>query len=105
MSEDDLLTAVIDTAHAYNFRVAHFRPARTAKGWRTAVAADGRGFPDLVLAKQGRVLFAELKTSVGLTTDAQEQWLDDLGAFGYLWTPKQWMDGTILKILSWRSPG
>jgi hypothetical protein len=100
LSEAQLQAATIDLAHAYGWLVAHFRPAQTAKGWRTAVAADGRGFPDLVLAKQGRVLFAELKASVGLLTDAQRKWLDELGPDAYLWTPKSWSDGSILATLS-----
>ena len=43
-------------------RVAHFRPPRTVHGWRTAVAADGAGFPDLVMVRGSRLLAAELKS-------------------------------------------
>ena len=100
MKEAELQALVIDLAHAYSFMVAHFRPAQTQRGWRTAVAADGRGFVDLVIAKPGHVLFAELKTSVGLTTDAQRKWLTALSPFAYLWTPADWESGSILRKLS-----
>lgn len=100
MSESQLQELVISLAHVYQWRVAHFRPGQTNKGWRTAVAADGRGFPDLVLAKPGRLLFAELKTSVGLLTDAQRAWRQVLGNWFVLWTPKHWESGEILRTLS-----
>ena len=37
------------------------------------------GFPDLVLARTGRVIFAELKAEAGKTTPAQEEWIAELG--------------------------
>ena len=50
------------------------------------------GFPDLVLAKPGRLIFAELKSATGTTTAAQETWLSMLrhsitGLEVYLWRP------------------
>jgi len=72
---------VIDLAHMLGWKVAHFRPARTEKGWRTPVAADGAGFPDLVLVRE-RVVFMELKSDRGRLSVAQRAWLDDLSAAG-----------------------
>jgi hypothetical protein len=65
---------VIEAAHVYGWRCAHFRPARTRHGWRTAVAADGAGFPDLVLIHPGRreIIARELKAS-GLAKPSREQ--------------------------------
>ena len=60
-SEDELLTDTIQRAQGHGFRVAHFRPAKTAKGWRTAVQGDGLGFPDLVMLRDGRCVVVELK--------------------------------------------
>lgn len=97
MNEATLQAAVIDLAHVMGFRVAHFRPARIETGWRTPVSADGRGFPDLVIAKPGRVLFVELKGSAGRVSPAQQEWIDVLGA--QIWSPAQWNDGTILAAL------
>lgn len=48
ISEAELQSAVIELARTLGYRVAHFRAARTAQGWRTPVEADGAGFPDLV---------------------------------------------------------
>ena len=81
MSEQELLEAVIELAHLYRWRVAHFRPARTEHGWRTPVAADGAGFPDLVLVRD-RVLFVELKSARGRLSVEQQDWLSALGHAG-----------------------
>jgi hypothetical protein len=92
LTEGDFMTTVIDAARVLGWRVAHFRPARTAHGWRTAVQADGAGFPDLVLVRE-RVLFAELKGERPRITRAQRRWLDALDAAGaeaYFWRPKDW---------------
>ena len=72
-SEADFQQAVIDAARYCGWLCSHFRPARTEKGWRTPVAADGKGFPDLVLVRD-RVLFVELKTDTGKLSGDQEVW-------------------------------
>jgi hypothetical protein len=60
----------------------HDRPARTSKGWRTAVSYDGAGYPDLTLCHpSGRLLFLEVKVWArrNTVTDRQLQWLDLFG--------------------------
>jgi hypothetical protein len=104
MTEAELQKAVIDLAHLLGWRVAHFRPARTKDGWRTPVAADGKGFPDLVMAHPDvdGALFVELKSARGTLTHEQKEWLvllDDIGEWVDVWTPEQWIDGTIEKVL------
>lgn len=89
LSETELQAMVIQAAGLYGWRVAHFRPARTAKGWRTPVEGDV-GLPDLVLARDGRVLLAELKSDRGRTSADQDLWLEALGDHGRLWTPRHW---------------
>lgn len=80
---------VIDLALTLGWRVAHFRPARTVDGWRTPVAADGKGFPDLVLAREGDTpLFIELKTDTGRITPEQRNWLDTLGPHAHVIRPR-----------------
>jgi hypothetical protein len=78
MTEQDLQDVVIDMAHMFGWKVAHFRPARTEHGWTTPVAADGAGFPDLCLARRGQVMFVELKTVTGRIRPQQQAWLDQL---------------------------
>jgi hypothetical protein len=90
MMESEFLAAVIDLAHAYQFKCAHFRPALTGRGWRTSVSADGKGFPDLVLTGRGRVIFAELKSDHGVLRLDQRGWIKALresGAEVFVWRP------------------
>lgn len=106
MTESDLQSAVVDLARYAGWRVAHFRPARTKDGWRTPVAADGKGFPDLVLVGQGQVIFAELKSATGTLTAEQARWRDKLRACGAdwrLWTPAEWDSGEIERVLTRRA--
>ena len=65
MLEDDWQRQVVDLARLRGWRVAHFRPARTERGWRTPVEADGAGFPDLLLVRGAQLLAVELKTDAG----------------------------------------
>lgn len=114
LKEREWQMQVIDAAHLFGWRVAHFRPARIKVGgqevWRTPVAADGAGFPDLVLAKSARVIFAELKTDSGSTTPEQDNWIRELGGSDgiqlrvmlakhrvFVWRPCQWQE--IEKVL------
>jgi hypothetical protein len=87
MTENDWLTWVVDVAKLHGWRVGHFRPARTVKGWRTPVQGD-KGFADLVLARAGVVLVAELKTDRGRLTPDQRAWLAALGPVGVVWRPR-----------------
>jgi hypothetical protein len=91
-SESSFQKQVIEYAHLRRWRVAHFRPARvTVNGketWRTAVSADGQGFPDLVLARRGKVLFRECKTETGKASLEQLAWLQEVG--GKIWRPSMW---------------
>lgn len=94
MSEQAFMNALIEAAQLWSWRVAHFRPAKTERGWRTPVQADGAGFPDLVLLKPPRVIFVELKSEKGKATQAQMTWLDELAAVStvesHLWRPSDW---------------
>lgn len=105
MSENDLLKCVLDLAKILGWRTAHFRPARTNHGgWRTAVAGDGAGFPDLVLVRGSRCLFVELKSEKGKLSAEQETWINFLTAANqrgrvFIWRPSDWLDGSIERIL------
>lgn len=64
-------------------------------GWRPYHTHDSRrshpGFPDLVLVRDGRLIFAELKSATGRVRPAQQEWMDALRAVDgvevYLWRP------------------
>lgn len=95
MKEVELQTAVIDLARICGWRCAHFRPAKTAHGWRTPVQADGAGFPDLVLTRPPELLIAELKAEKGRLSDAQKHWLQEFDLCDiewYIWKPSDWDD-------------
>jgi VRR-NUC domain len=67
-------------------------------GWLTYHTLDSRGsepgFPDLVLVRPPRLLFAELKTQTGRVSQAQRRWLHLLGQCPgvevHLWRPGDW---------------
>lgn len=91
MNETEWQQSVIELAQAYGWRVAHFRAAKTERGWRTPVQADGAGFPDLVLVRPPELLFAELKSDKGRLSPDQVQWLSDLALCGIvaeMWRPR-----------------
>jgi hypothetical protein len=75
VTEDEFQSAVIELAQRLGWLVAHFRPARTEHGWRTAVSGDGLGFPDLVLVRNTRLLFVELKSERGRVRPEPALWL------------------------------
>jgi hypothetical protein len=72
-TEQACTSKIIAAARLAGWRCAHFRPARTEKGWRTAVEGHA-GFPDLVLVRGRRLLFVELKRKPYKLTDAQLAW-------------------------------
>ena len=81
-------------------------------GWlsyHTRFSIDSEpGFPDLVLLRGERLIFAELKGPRGVLSEEQRQWLDRLAAVpgveSYLWRPGDW--DTALHTLARRTmPG
>ena len=95
IKEEDFQRQVIDLAHIFNWRVAHFRPAMTKHGWRTAVAGDGAGFPDCVFVKPPHLIYAELKSETGQLSAEQYFWLQELVKCGqevYLWKPSDFQE-------------
>lgn len=64
ITEAEWQRQVTDLAEIYGWGWAHFRPARTNRGWRVPVSGPlGAGWPDLVLVRADRIIFAELKRS------------------------------------------
>ena len=78
-------------------------------GWRLYHTFDSRrsaaGFPDLVLVRPPRVIFAELKRQNGRVTIPQHMWFHDLdecpGVEVYIWKPSDWNE--IVEVLRWEA--
>lgn len=90
MLEAEWQAQVVQLAELYGWGWAHFRPARTARGWRTPVSGPmGAGWPDLVLVRD-RILLVELKRIGGKPRPDQVAVLEAFRAAGaevYVWTP------------------
>lgn len=114
-TEAEFQQGVVDYAHLMGWKVHHTRPARTDKGWRTPIQGDA-GYPDLTMARRGRIVIAELKSETGKLTREQAAWLEhlpprvaqeeddsadrDLHAHAievYVWRPSDWLH--ILEVL------
>jgi hypothetical protein len=92
MTEKQLQNAVVNLAKLLQWRVYHT--------WLSARSTPG--FPDLCLVRDGRLIFAELKSERGKVSEEQQAWLDELsftGAQTFIWYPRHWHDGTIERRL------
>ncbi len=90
VSEADFMRQVTDLATILGYSWCHFRPAQTSRGWRTPVSGPlGKGWPDLVLVRGERIIFAELKADDGKATPEQTMVLETLRSVGeaYIWKP------------------
>jgi hypothetical protein len=102
IAEDDLHDAIRQMAETLGWELAHFRKARTGKGWRTPVAGSlGKGWPDMVLVHVPlmRIIYAELKGDGGKVSPDQARVLNALKEAGarevYVWTADDWRAGTV----------
>jgi hypothetical protein len=68
-SEDELLTAVVQWADLRGWLIHHDRRSDRA------IQQGDVGFPDLVLARDRRVLFVELKSETGSVSTPQMAWI------------------------------
>ena len=93
MNETEFKTWVMDLARLRRWLIHHDRPGRTKSGWVTALEGHS-GFPDLVLARKGRLIIAELKTERGKLEPEQDAWLTALTGQGA--TPHAWAMGVPL---------
>jgi hypothetical protein len=79
--ERDFQKGVLDLAALYSWIAYHTHDSRRSQA----------GFPDLVLVRDDRLIFAELKSEKGRATKEQEEWLGALcnvsGVSVYLWRP------------------
>lgn len=81
--EHQFQTKVVDLCKWYRLMVYHTYDSRRSNP----------GFPDLVIVGPGGVIFAELKSSTGKVSLAQQEWIDKLNSAGgtaYVWRPEDW---------------
>ena len=80
--EADFQRTIIEMAELHKWRVYH---VANVKGQLRSKTSEG--FPDLVLARKGRLVFAELKLEGEGPTDEQEIWLALLRSAELPWRP------------------
>lgn len=93
VTEAEFTSQVLEYAIRLGWMAAHFRTARTNRGWRTAVQGKGKGFPDIIACRGGVQFVAELKVGRNVPTPEQDEWLEVFASCGvatYLWYPKDW---------------
>lgn len=105
MKGRELQKEIVALGRALGWRVAHTPPIKTEHGWRTAVSADGKGFPDLLMLRD-RQIVAEVKGESDRLRPDQELWLSAfrlIGITAYVWTTASWESGEIDRVLRARS--
>jgi hypothetical protein len=85
MSERAMQDQLTYELRRFGYLVHHTRPATNRRGrWSTPLQGVP-GFPDLIVARAGRVLYLELKSARGRLSADQERWRDTLQAAGQDW--------------------
>ena len=81
ITEKEFMDEVVETAQLGGWLVYHTYDSRRSQA----------GFPDLVMVRHGRVIFAELKSEKGRIRPEQQLWLDELmksdAVETFLWRP------------------
>jgi hypothetical protein len=93
-SEKELQQLIVKQAKLLGFMVFHPYDSRRSTP----------GFPDLTLVKDGRIIFAELKTAKGTVSTYQQEWIDALGQIEgtlqvVVWRPEHWLSGEVESVL------
>jgi hypothetical protein len=92
ISEAEFQKAVISLAKLHGWKVMHTQMAQIRPGkWITPNTGD-QGFVDLVMTHPTRgTIFVELKTTKGIVSNTQWEWINTLELSGeevYVWRPK-----------------
>lgn len=88
-SEREFQREVIKMAESLGWYVNHALPGK-GRNKHLTLFIGKRGFPDLVLCRPPRLIFAELKSETGKLSTDQQEWLEALRACGaevYVWRP------------------
>jgi hypothetical protein len=98
LTEAQFQQRIVDLAKLTGWHCVHYRPAWQGGKWRTPMTGHA-GAPDLILARRGVVILAELKTDRGRLSVEQDAWIDALGEHARVWRPDDWDD--IAAELAW----
>jgi hypothetical protein len=93
MSEASFLQQVKGLAYIHGWTLHHSQPSLTRTG--RYLTTGSPGFPDVVLVHKDKgLIFAELKTTKGKLSEAQENWLAMLNRHAevYVWRPDDLKD-------------
>lgn len=112
VKENALQRLIVAKARRMHWLVAHFHTVEAVipntggrTHWITPVAADGKGFPDLILLRD-RILVVEVKGTGGKLRPDQIKWLSAFrlvpGVEVHVWSPKEWEAGTVEEVLTRR---
>lgn len=96
MSEDELLSRVLDLLELHGWWAYHVRNSRAG------IVQGQVGFPDVIALRGKRILVAELKRELAEPTACQLDWLERFrttGADPYLWRPSHYLSGRIGEVL------
>jgi hypothetical protein len=95
-TEKSFMMLVVNAAHLFNWIVYHTFDPRKSEA----------GYPDLCMIRDGRIIYAELKTEKGKLTPPQEYWIERISQVAgkcypnirvFVWRPSQWEE--IVSIL------
>jgi hypothetical protein len=93
LSEAAFQQRVMQYAKLCGWQVVHYKPATVQSGRFVTPVSGDKGAPDLLLARRGVVILAELKRQSGRTSPEQKTWLEHIGTeLGRLWRPADWDD-------------
>ena len=90
ISEKAFLQKIVQLAVCHRWWWAHFTQAQVRDGAWVTPQRGHLGFPDLVLARNGQLIIAEVKAEDGKPSAEQLAWLERLGPTGRLWYPADW---------------
>ncbi len=100
MTETELQGHIVKMAQAQGWMVRPTQQGSQDSHRRKIRNGTAAGFPDLVLARDGRFMFWELKTQKGEMEPEQRQWMDHLFPCYEVIRPSDLARGRVDELLS-----
>lgn len=99
MTENELKREVTQLAYRNGWAVYHLPQAKPRRPVRTQGQSTAVGYPDLTLARDGEVLWLELKQQAESPSTAQLAWAQALGRSWHLIRPSDLASGRVGELL------